>query len=87
MEWNLVMCDKHLKDAAIWYKDLLKAETADAKPENPVKVKGPKAPTCPVCDEKIETEDWALCSGCGIPVCPECMGPDEYCQKCEASDE
>jgi hypothetical protein len=79
---------KELMSARVWLAEYEKEERANEKAKLPsVKKAKVVEVTCSICDEPIEPGDVSICSGCGGSICPNDMGDDGVCKRCEAEDD
>ena len=80
---SLVSAEGELACAALWYNELLREEAADEK-ETPAPA--PTVRECECCGEEIPEDDVSICGGCNKPICPDCMGDENYCSVCLDED-
>jgi hypothetical protein len=71
-----------LQAAQQWVRELNAEERRNDRPEPPPKPK-PEEIFCHLCALNIAPGDLTVCSGCDENTCPDCMGDDEVCKKCE----
>jgi cysteine synthase len=79
---HLDSANYHLEQAAKWLKEFEQEQNSTEQPKFKAKPE-PEQHECS-CGAEIAEDDLAVCVGCGEDTCPDCMGDDGICKRCEA---
>lgn len=85
---HLEAANKSIHAAREWLAEYIVEERREARPEAkamPVNAAIVRV-ECEGCGASIAPGDVSICSGCDKPVCPDCMGDNEVCLKCDEDD-
>lgn len=89
---NGTVCTDHLdwavqniEAALLWINEYRQEEKKNERAA-PAAPKKPKEIEECDCGNEIEPDDVAICGGCDKPTCPDCMGDDGICIRCEEED-